>query len=424
MSKHPDPASRRLDGFSGRVAALGGAVLLSLAAVALARAGDGALARFARLNLAAPWAPPLALPLMFAGLAWATGRWFPESKGSGIPQVIAAAHAAGRHDAPPMVSRLIGLPVAAFKFVATLLLMLSGAAVGREGPTVQICAAVMAATYRALGRQVGAAVIIAGGAAGVSAAFNTPLAGIAFAIEELASAYEQRVALMVMASVMVAGLVSLGISGDYVYFGTVSGTLPLTVMLAAAVISGLVGGVAGGAFSAGLVARAWSRRGPAGWARARPVRWALGCGVVAAAIGWASGMTWGTGYATTRSLLMGGHAPLLMGPLRFVATLVTAVSGVPGGIFAPSLSVGAGLGQFLALAFPAEPSGALVLIGMAGYFTGVVRAPLTSVIIMAEMTNNRTLILPLFVAALIADWASARVCRPKLYHALSRRFKA
>ena len=185
-----------------------------------------------------------------------------------------------------------------------------------------------------------------------------------------------------------------------------------------------VGGALGGLFSRALIAMAWTRNGPIAWVRARPVRWALAMGGIVAVIGWASGLTWGTGYGTTRALLLGGHAPLSVGPLRFVATLATALSGVPGGIFAPSLSVGAGLGQFLALAFPSQPSGALVLLGMAGYFTGVVRAPLTGVIIMTEMTANRTLILPLFATALIADWASAQVCKPKLYHALSRRFEA
>ena len=420
------PAARSFGfgGVRGRAAALGGAVLLSFAASALARGGDWASHLFGLLTQAVPWAPLVVTPLAFGAVAWATVRFFPASKGSGIPQVIAACHEAGHRGASDHVSPLISLSVAGFKFASTIVMLLAGAAVGREGPSVQIGAAVMAAAHRWLKRPIGAGVIIAGGAAGVSAAFNAPLAGIAFAIEELASAYEQRVALLVMAAVMVSGVVSLGISGDYVYFGAVSESLPLPVMLIAAPLAGLVGGALGGLFSRALIAMAWTRNGPIAWVRARPVRWALAMGVIVAVTGWASGMTWGTGYGTTRALLMGGHAPLLVGPLRFVATLATALSGVPGGIFAPSLSVGAGLGQFLALAFPSQPSGALVLLGMAGYFTGVVRAPLTSVIIMTEMTANRTLILPLFATALIADWASAQVCKPKLYHALSRRFEA
>lgn len=103
--------------------------------------------------------------------------------------------------------------------------------------------------------------------------------------------------------------------------------------------------------------------------------------------------------------------------------LATALSGAPGGIFAPSLSVGAGLGQGIALLFPHGSAGAIVLLGMIGYFTGVVRAPLTAVIIMMEMTADHTMILPLFATALIADQVSAAICQQKLYHALSRQFR-
>ncbi|HWU04464.1 MAG TPA: chloride channel protein, partial [Novosphingobium sp.] len=125
----------------------------------------------------------------------------------------------------------------------------------------------------------------------------------------------------------------------------------------------------------------------------------------------------------TRALLTGHSAPLAFGPAKFLSTLATALSGAPGGIFAPSLSVGAGLGQGLALLFPATPPGAVVVLGIVGYFAGVVRAPLTAVIIVMEMTADRGMILPLFGTALLADWVSAMVCKPKLYHALSLQFQ-
>lgn len=88
----------------------------------------------------------------------------------------------------------------------------------------------------------------------------------------------------------------------------------------------------------------------------------------------------------------------------------------------PELAVGAGLGQLLAQLIPESPAGAIVLLGLIGYFTGVVRAPLTAVIIVSEMTADRSMILPLFGTALIADWASGKVCPQKLYHALARQF--
>lgn len=199
-----------------RLATGGGAVLLGLAALAFAKAGDTAQALFARLVVAAPYAPLLLTPALFAAVVYVTGRWFPAARGSGIPQVIAAARDPQHESTGPLVS----LRTALAKVGLTLAMLLGGGSVGREGPTVQLSAAVMVWISRVLRVPIGAGVLIAGGAAGVAAAFNTPLAGVAFAIEELASAYEQRVAVLVMAAVMIAGLVSLGIAGDYVYFGT------------------------------------------------------------------------------------------------------------------------------------------------------------------------------------------------------------
>ena len=95
---------------------------------------------------------------------------------------------------------------------------------------------------------------------------------------------------------------------------------------------------------------------------------------------------------------------------------------MPGGIFSPSLATGAGVGNLLCLLFPQDPRGAVVLLGMIAYFTGVVRAPLTAVIIIVEATASRGMILPLFASALIADASARLVCKQKLYHALAREF--
>ncbi len=403
------------------MAALAGAVLLGLAAIAFARLGEIAQNLFLKVALAFPLAPFLLTPAVFAGVVWMTRRWWPAARGSGIPQVMAASH---DPDAQAQ-GELVSLRTALAKFACTLAMLLSGGSVGREGPTVQISAALMVAVHRWLRVPVSAGIIIAGGAAGVAAAFNTPLAGVAFAIEELASAFEQKVAVLVMAAVMISGLVSLGLTGDYVYFGAMSGAMPLSTMLMVAPVAGVLGGLIGGGFSRCLIAMGQSRLGWLVQIRARPILLATVCGLIVATTGWLShGLSWGTGYETTRHLLMGQQAPITFGPAKFIATLATALSGAPGGIFAPSLSVGAGLGQLIAMLFPGGSAGAIVLLGMVGYFTGVVRAPMTSVIIMMEMTADRTMILPLFATALIADAVSGSVCREKLYHALSRPFMA
>ena len=400
-----------------RIAMVGGAVLLGLVALAFAAAGDRAQHAIFRMSDFAWWLPAVVTPAAFALIVWTANRYFPASRGSGIPQIIAA----GRRPEQEAGGALVSLRTAFAKLGLTLATLSVGGSVGREGPTVQVSAAIMVAMHRWLKVRVTAGVFIAGGAAGVAAAFNTPLAGIAFAIEELAAAYEQRVAVLTMGAVLIAGLVSLSVAGDYVYFGVMRDTLPIADVLLIAPIAGIGGGLAGGLF-ARIVLAASDRS--AGWARraaAQPVLFAAGCGLVVALVGIATnGGTWGTGYDVTKFLVEGNQGKLWFFPAKFAAALASTLSGAPGGIFAPSLAVGAGFGNLLTPAFPDSPAGAVVMLGMAAYFVGVVRAPLTAVIILIETTAARGIILPLFATALIADWTSAQICPTRLYHGLSR----
>jgi len=114
--------------------------------------------------------------------------------------------------------------------------------------------------------------------------------------------------------------------------------------------------------------------------------------------------------------------PHWFGIAKLTTTLATAVSGMPGGIFAPSLAVGAGVGDMLRWLFPTYSGGAIVLLGMVAYFTGVVRAPLTAVIIISETTGSRGLMMPLLASSLIADVVAQAVSKERLYHALSQAF--
>ena len=402
-----------------RLATLIGALLVGVAALGFAKIGDFAQQSFSRLSMENGLVPLVLTPVVFAAVAWLTGRFAMDARGSGIPQVIAAAR-----DPDGVKERgLVSLRANVIKLLLTIGALFGGASVGREGPTVQLGAAIMVGAHRLLRVKVTPGVLIAGGAAGVAAAFNTPLAGIAFAIEELAVAYEQRVAVLAMGAVMIAGLTSQGLAGDYIYFGHVKASLPLASVLFAAPLAGVAGGIAGGLFSRSFLAL----RGPGGrWTdrlRRRPVITATLCGLIVALIGFASsGATWGTGYEPTREMLAGGGGALWFGPAKLIATLATSVSAIPGGIFAPSLAVGAGFGELLTPLFAPQEAGAIVLLGMVGYFVGVVRAPLTAVIILAETTSSTSLILPLFATALIADWAGSMVCKERLYHTLAKSF--
>jgi H+/Cl- antiporter ClcA len=395
-----------------------GAVILAVFALGFSKAADLAMQLFARLFAAAPLLPLALTPVVFAGVAFATKKWAAAARGSGIPQIIAAAAS----PQSPEAGRLASFTTGMLKMILTLLMLLCGASVGREGPTVQVSAAIMVWVHRMLKVPITAGVLIAGGAAGVAAAFNTPLAGVAFAIEELASAYEQRVALLVMAAVMISGLVMIGIAGDYVYFGVLQSALDIKETLIVAPAIGIVGGIFGGIFTRLVLAFVNARGAIAARLQRRPILFAAGCGLLVAVLGiLTGGTTWGTGYAPARALVEGGTLSPWFGPAKFLASILTTLSGTPGGIFSPSLAVGAGLGNAMARLFDA-PSSAVVLLGMAAYFVGVVRAPLTAVIILMETTASRSMILPLFATALIADAVSSLISRERIYHGLSKAF--
>jgi H+/Cl- antiporter ClcA len=155
-----------------------------------------------------------------------------------------------------------------------------------------------------------------------------------------------------------------------------------------------------------------------------PIAVALACGLGVALCGLASGdMIYGTGYAQVKSALESATPlPWYFGLLKLAATAFSAISGIPGGIFSPSLAVGAGLGVNVAHLFPNGPLGAIILLGMVSYFAGVVQAPITAFVIVTEMTDNHAMVVPLMAAALIAYATSRLVCGEGIYHALARGF--
>jgi H+/Cl- antiporter ClcA len=312
--------------------------------------------------------------------------------------------------------------------VLTIAALACGASVGREGPTVQIGASIMYSLGRfirlpAAGLNRG--LILAGGAAGVAAAFNTPLAGVVFAIEELSRSFEERSAGVIFVTVVLAGVTSVALTGDYAYFGSTNSALTGVHGWVAVPVCGVIGGLAGGLFARLMLAvRFGIPRLLALHPRLKTLHIALMCGVVVAVLGWWSdGQVFGTGYEEARAMLQEGQAPGLWYPLqKTLATLASYVAGFPAGIFAPSLAVGAGLGGTLSHFLTATPLGTLVVLTMASYFAGVVQAPLTALVIVGEMIGDRSLTLPLMAVVLIGRGSSALVCRESLYQTLARPF--
>ena len=404
-----------------RAVFVAGGIVVGAAAVALALTADRASAGFRALTAGRPLLALAITPAGFAASSFVSRRFFPNSGGSGIPQAIAArelSDGTARH-------ALVALRVALGKIVLLLVGLLCGASIGREGPTVQVGASIMFAAGRlSPRRQPG--LILAGAAAGVSAAFNTPLAGIVFGIEEMSRSFEARTSGVIIGAVIAAGITSLALQGDYTYFGTTHATLDNLEGWACVPILGVLGGLSGGLFSRLLIAVGRGLPGRLGrLIAARPTLFALGCGIVVALCGIAShGEAFGTGYDQARALVQGDQAQpgLWFGAAKWVATVASSISNIPGGIFAPSLAVGAGLGADVAALLPGAPAHALVVLGMVAYFAGVVQAPITAFVIVTEMTNDHAMVVPLMLAALIGYGVSRIVCEEGVYHALARGF--
>lgn len=400
----------------------GGAVAVGVVSVAFAAAATQATRLF-HLLLFNPWIALALTPLGFVFSAWVARRFFPGSQGSGIPQAIAARHM--RND-PEGRAQIMSLKLTFGKILLTLFGMACGASIGREGPTVQVGAAILLQAGR-FGRMIGQrGLILAGAAAGVAAAFNTPLAGIVFAIEEMGRAFEQRNAGLVLIAVILAGLAALGLVGNYDYFGSNASMLVVTIDWIAVVICGVVGGLVGALFAKAVLKgsallRNWVDRSPTD----RTLYIAGACGLIVAICGIAShGQTYGTSYEAAKLSVEGGHLPWSFAPLKIAATLASTLSGIPGGFFAPTLSIGAGLGDMIADMLHVHAPGAIVLLGMTAYFAGVVQAPITSAVIIGEMSSASAMRLPLLLAALIGYGVSRFFQRESLYHAMAHDFLA
>lgn len=401
-----------------------GALAIGVISVIFAKLADGAQNLFRGLLDSGEWSflLPLALtPFGFALCAWLAFKVFPGSQGSGIPQAIAARHLRR----PDERSRLLSLRLAFGKIMLTVAGLFFGASIGREGPTVQVGASIMLLAARLGGMAQAKGLILAGSAAGIAAAFNTPLAGIVFAIEEMSRTYESRANGLVLTAVILSGLSALGLVGSYTYFGatTIAVGTPKEWLLV--VICGIGGGFFGALFSAFALRlsrriKRWSQVDPL----KRTVALATACGLLVAVIGIiAGGSTFGTGYEQARSAIEGEPLPYLFFIEKLATTFLSMMSGIPGGIFAPSLSVGAGFGSTVGQLLGVSVALAAIL-GMAGYFAGVVQAPMTAFVIILEMTDSHEGVISLMAASMLGYLTSRMISREPLYHGLSRAWVA
>lgn len=365
----------------------------------------------------------LVLPLigLVAGcfVGWLVLRFSPDARGSGIPHIKGVLVHLRQLRWPVL------LPV---KFIGGVIGIGAGLSLGREGPTVQMGAGVgqaIADILRVPQRSV-PQLLSCGAGAGLAAAFNAPLAGFLFVIEELHRELSARTFAGALIAALAADIVTRALSGDAPSF-TVSAypSIPLSALPIAAAL-GAAGGILGVTFNRALL---YSARGAArlsalpAWMR--PGIAAAACGVVA----WWLPDAAGGGHTAADNLLRhhivlsaSGLALLLL--VKFALTVVSYASGAPGGIFAPMLLMGVLLGticgQVVSQTTPslADHATAFAILGMAAVFTGSVRAPLTAIVLIIELTANYQQLLALGVTCLVADLTASALRDVPIYEAL------
>ncbi|MDR3324040.1 MAG: chloride channel protein [Zoogloeaceae bacterium] len=407
----------------GRLVFWGGAVGVGMLAVLFAELSETLTHLFVSGVAHFGWLPLVVTPLGGAACVWLTRRYFTGAEGSGIPQALAEIH---RPEHTQGWRPLLSIRIIIGKILIGASALGCGFSLGREGPTVQVGASLMNAIHGLLPRSLSIQrnhLLVAGGAAGIAAAFNVPLAGILFAIEEMSRGVKARLSGLIITAIVLAGVTAQAMMGSGgSFFGNVLIIGGDGDQIKAVALSALVCGISGGLFARIMILGATSWRGRlADFRRRHPVLFAAGCGLLVAALGMASsGVIYGSGLTQTHALLEAeGNIPWYFGPAKFVATLIAYLAGLPGGIFSPALSIGAGLGHNLApLLDQTAAPGMLLALCMAGFLAAVTQAPITSFVIVMEMVNGYSIVIALMSVSLLSSGISRLFSAP-LYATLA-----
>jgi len=368
-----------------------------------------------------PWEIFILTPVCFLFAWWVVKTFAPNARGSGIPQVMAAIELANPKD-DKQVTKLLSLKVFFVKIISSFAMILGGGLIGKEGPTIQIAGTIfrkinewLPAWWPKISKR---NMIMTGAAAGLAAAFNTPLGGIVFAVEELTKTHISYFKTALFTAVIIAGLTAQGLLGPYLYLGypDVTGLsnfifLPLILV---AVASGLLGSTTSKII---LIIFRWKRKFKFQY---QHLLYVLACAMIIAAIAFFFDpriLGSGKEIMTTTLFSTDKNVEWYTAIYRILGTILSFTTGAAGGIFAPSLGAGAGVGSLMAgwLEVSANNANLLILCGMVGFLTGVTRTPFTSAILVLEMTDRHNVIFHLMVAGLIASLVSMLIDKHSLY---------
>ncbi len=359
-------------------------------------------------------------PALFLIAYFIVVTFAPYARGSGIPQVMAAIDLANPKD-NHKVKKLLSIKVIVVKIISNILVAVGGAATGREGPTIQIAGSV----FRKVNQWIPDSwprisrrnMIMTGAAAGLAAAFNTPLGGIVFAVEELTRTHIRYYRTAIFSAVIIAGLTAQYFLGSYLYLGypdvsKLSGYIFLVVIIVS-VITGVLGALMCRFI---LAIFRWKNN----FTKSQTVTYVTVCAVIMVLLAvTCSTEVMGSGKELMNSVLFSANKRIAwyIPFLRFSGPVVCFTTGVSGGVFAPALSSGASFGAMVASWFDlsATNTNLIILAGMVGFLTGVTRTPFTSAILVLEMTDSHNVIFHLMLAGMIASVVALIVDKHSFY---------
>jgi CIC family chloride channel protein len=392
------------------------AVIAGLSAVLFTLAIQGT--QHLLFGLSPSWTRLLLVPTLISLITgFLLAKFFPGARGSGVPQTKAAYHLQeGRIEA--------GIPIG--KFITGALCVGSGHSMGREGPSVQIGAGLASwiGRFFQLSPERSKSLVPVGAAAALAAAFNTPVAAVLFSLEEIIGDMNAPLIGTTVVASVTAVIVERSILGDEVLFRVPAYHLAHPAELIGYAVLGILGGLISVAFCKGLLRlRAFFLALPERTVILQPAAGGLAAGIMLAFVP----QVMGVGYQYVDQALSGGlvlKVMVLLCAAKLVATVISYASGNAGGIFAPSLYIGAMAGGAFGILmqrlapFPTGGPGAYALVGMGVLFAGIIRAPMTSVFMIFELTQDYQILVPLMVANMLSLLISRHFQPKPVYQAL------
>lgn len=367
-------------------------------------------------------------PVCFILSWWVVKQFAPYAKGSGIPQVMASIDLSAPKTSS-IIDKLLGLRIIVVKVVSSLIMAAGGGAIGREGPTIQIAVSVFRIVNERLPAWIPKIakknIIVTGAAAGLAAAFNTPLGGIVFAIEELTKTHFSLYKTAIFSSVIIAGLTAQGLMGPYLYLGFPKISDISILIIAPVILVAIFSGLAGSSMSKLILAiLRWKSK--LKLTRDHLIYITVCALLVAAIAHFFSPQIMGSGKETMEHALFAEdkysnwYSPIL----RILGPIISFTTGGAGGIFAPALGAGASIGSVISGWFELSEANTnlVILTGMVGFLTGVTRSPFTSAILVLEMTDRHSVIFYLILAGMVSGLVSVLIDKKSLYDHLKHQY--